>query len=382
MASATTLVLTIALLLAPIFLLAKEWFPQWSHRVPVIILFVALLTRIHAFWTIDLTDAQVVGYLPQDVTGITTILHIFDGPSGLMLGLLFGFSIGLALIEPNSLERRWSSLCWVLLLGWGIDSDAFATIALTPLMDQPSVLDWRSAAYPLIGLGLSVVVIPTLVHIATASTPRIVAAISLGVLMLDLSSSPVAWVLLSLLAHRLSSTRIHVSRGVATRHRWMGLMSTFFVSAVLLMIGLSWPSTIDQFWPSLWPSRFSIGWILLCGIGGALIPTMGFDDTPRPEAWGFHSGLILAPALLPGLPLIQNAHLPILIIVIVIPILATLPEYRPSLDWKRRGLESIILLSILPFVLVLSAHLPVSLVVLLTLIPLLLKFQDSVDEEE
>ena len=125
-----------------------------------------------------------------------------------------------------------------------------------------------------------------------------------------------------------------------------------------------------------------MGWILLCGIGGALIPTMGFDDTPRPEAWGFHSGLILAPALLPGLPLIQTAHLPILIIVIVIPILATLPEYRPSLDWKRRGLESIILLSILPFVLVLSAHLPVSLVVLLTLIPLLLKFQDSVDEEE
>ena len=76
MASATTLVLTGALLLAPVFLLARDWMPAWSHKVPFAIISLAVLLRIHAFWTIDLTDAQVVGYLPDDVIGMATILHL------------------------------------------------------------------------------------------------------------------------------------------------------------------------------------------------------------------------------------------------------------------------------------------------------------------
>ena len=159
-------------------------------------------------------------------------------------------------------------------------------------------------------------------------------------------------------------------------------MSTFFVSAVLLMIGLTWSSTIDQFWTSLWPSRFTIGWILLCGIGGAMTPTMGFDDNPRPEAWGFHSGIILAPALLPGIVLIGYAQLPIFVIAIVMPIIATLPEYRPSIDLKRRVFELVSLTSILPLALFFSDIIPVSLIVVITLLPLLIKFEHSVDEEE
>ena len=92
MASGTTLMLTAALLIVPVLFLTRDWMPKWIHRVPFAIISLAVIFRIHAFWSIDLTDAQVVGYLPSDVAGITTILHIFDGPSGLMLGLLFGFS--------------------------------------------------------------------------------------------------------------------------------------------------------------------------------------------------------------------------------------------------------------------------------------------------
>ena len=382
MASATTLVLTIALLLVPVLLLARDWMPAWSHKVPFAIISLAILLRIHAFWTINLTDAQVVGYLPEDVSGMEAILHIFDGPAGLMLGLLFGFSAGIALSESNSIEHRWMTLCWVLLLGWGMDSDAFATIAPTPLAGHPSILDWNSIVYPLLGLGLSLLVIPTLVHIDTVPTSRLIATICICILFLDLSSSPVAWMLLSLMAHRLSSLRIHAIRGVSSHRRWMGLMTTFFLSAVLLMVGVSWSSMTDDILLSIWPSRLAIGWILLCGIGGAMTPTMGFDANPRPEAWGFHSGIILAPALLPGVALIQYAQLPILVLAIVMPIIATLPEYRPSIDWKRRVLELVFLISILPLTLFFSGLIPVSLIVVLTLLPLLIKFEHSVDEEE
>jgi hypothetical protein len=138
----------------------------------------------------------------------------------------------------------------------------------------------------------------------------------------------------------------------------------------------------DGIWISLWPSRLAIGWILLCGIGGAITPIMGFDANPRPEAWGFHTGIILAPALMPGIALIQHTQLPILIIAIVMPIIATLPEYRPSIDWKRRGLEAFLLTSILPFSLILSDIIPVSLIVVTVLLPLLIKFEHSVGEEE
>lgn len=382
MASATTLVLTIALLLVPILLLARDWMPNWSNKVPLALISLVVLLRIHAFWTIDLTDSQVVGYLPEDVSGFATILHIFDGPSGLMLGLLLGFSTGIALAEPDSIELRWAALCWVLLLGWGMDSDAFATIVSTPLSDHPTILDWNSIVYPLLGLGLSLLVIPTLVHINSVTTPRLVAAISISILFLDLSSSPVAWMLLSLIAHRLSSLRIHTIRGAASRRRWLGLMTTFFLSAGLLIVSLSWSSLTEEVWVSLWSSRLAIGWILLCGIGGAMTPTMGFDANPRPEAWGFHSGIILAPALMPGIALIHHAQLPILIIAIVMPIIATLPEYRPSIDWKRRVLECIILLSILPLALFFSDMIPASLVALIILLPLLINFEHSVDEEE
>ncbi|HJM67265.1 MAG TPA: hypothetical protein QF716_00115 [Candidatus Thalassarchaeaceae archaeon] len=382
MASATTLVLTVALLLVPILLLVRDWMPTWSHKIPFAIISLAILLRIHAFWTINLTDAQVVGYLPEDVSGLATILHIFDGPSGLMLGLLLGFSAGIALAVPNPIEHRWATLCWILLLGWGMDSDAFATIASTPLTNHPSTLNWYSAIYPFLGLGLSLLVIPTLVNIDTASTPRLVAAISICIIFLDISSSPVAWMLMGLMAHRQSSLRIHTSRGAASHRRWLGLMTTFFLSAVLLIIGLSWSSIFDGIWISIWPSRWAIGWILLCGIGGAMTPTMGFDANPRPEAWGFHTGIILAPALMPGIALIQHAQLPIFVIAIVMPIIATLPEYRPSIDWKRRGLEAILLISILPFALFLTDTVPVSLVVVIALLPLLIKFKHSVGEEE
>jgi len=382
MANATTQVLTVALLLVPILLMSRDWLPKWIHRVPFAIISLAVFFRIYAFWTIDLTDAQVVGYLPDDVTGLSTLLHIFDGESGLMLGLLFGFSAGLAWIEPNVSECRWATLCWILLLGWGVDSDAFATITATTLSSQPSSLDWNSLIFPLIGLGLSLLVIPTLVKIEETTPGRLIATFCIAIVFLDLTSSPVAWMLLGLLAHRTSALRIHSIRGVASQHRWSGLLLTFSFSFIFIIIGTSWLAMSDEFWTAIWVSRFAIGWLLLCGIAGALTPIMGYDAVPRPEAWGFHSGLIIAPALLPGLEYIQLAQLPILVVGITMPILATLPEYRPGMGWKRRGLEGILLVSVLPICLYLSNLTHLSLIAIILILPLLIRFKHSVDEEE
>ena len=94
MANGTTQVLTAALLIVPVLLMCRDWMPKWVHRVPLAIVSIAIIFRVYAFWTIDLTDAQVVGFLPDDVTGFSPLLHIFDGEAGLMLGLLFGFSAG------------------------------------------------------------------------------------------------------------------------------------------------------------------------------------------------------------------------------------------------------------------------------------------------
>jgi hypothetical protein len=382
MANGTTLVLTAGLLIVPILLLGKDWMPKWIHNVPFAIISLAVLFRIYAFWTIDLTDAQVAGYLPVHVTGMATILHIFDGPAGLMLGFLLGFSAGFALVEPDTNEWRWLTLFWILLLGWGVDSEGFSTITATTLTDQSSILDWHSFVYPLLGLGLSIVAIPTLVDIENATNSRLGATFCIGFAFLDISSSPVAWMLLSLTAHRISSLRIHSRRGVATQRRWSGLMLTFFLSFASIVIGVSWLAMPDEFWNTLWFSRMAVGWILLCGIAGALTPAMGYDAYPRPEAWGFHTGVILAPALLPGLVLIEYAQLPILIIAIVMPILATLPEYRPHISWKNRSLEALVLFSILPLCLFLTNFIPVSLIVILVTLPLLVQLEHSVDEEE
>ena len=362
--------------------MSRDWMPKWIHRVPFAIISLAVFFRIYAFWTIDLTDAQVVGYLPDDVTGLSTLLHIFDGESGLMLGLLFGFSAGLAWVEPTVSECRWATLCWILLLGWGIDSDAFATITATTLSAQPSSLDWNSLIFPLIGLGLSLLVIPTLVKIEETTPGRLIATFCIAIVFLDLTSSPVAWMLLGLLAHRTSALRIHSIRGVASQHRWSGLLLTFSFSFIFIIIGTSWLAMSNEFWTAIWVSRFAIGWLLLCGIAGALTPIMGYDAVPRPEAWGFHSGLIIAPALLPDLEYIQFAQLPILVVGITMPILATLPEYRPEMGWKRRGLEGILLVSVLPICLYLSKMTHLSLIAIILILPLLIRFEHSVDEEE
>ena len=382
MANGTTQVLTAALLIVPVLLMCRDWMPKWVHRVPLAIVSIAIIFRVYAFWTIDLTDAQVVGFLPDDVTGFSPLLHIFDGEAGLMLGLLFGFSAGLAWIDPNISECRWATLCWILLLGWGIDSDGFATITATALTTQPSSLNWHGVIFPLIGLGLSTLVIPTLTNLEDATTPRLTATFSLVIIFLDLSSNPVAWMLLSLLAHRTSSLRIHSSRGVAAQRRWAGLLLTFSFSFIFILFGLSWLAKSGDYWSAIWFSRMALCWIFICGIAGALTPIMGYDANPRPEAWGFHTGVIFAPALLPHLTLIEFAQLPILVVGIVMPILATLPEYRPNIDWKRRGLEGLLLLSVLPICLYLTALIPLSLIVIIFILPLLIQFEHSVDEEE
>ena len=381
MANGTNLVLTAALLVVPVLLLATNWLPKWIHRIPVVIVSLAVLFRIHAFWTIDLTDAQVVGYLSSEVTGLDRILHIFDGPDGQMLGLLLGFSIGLAIVPSATIQNQWSTLCWILILGWGIDSTGFEKISSTSLMDTPSPIDWRSAAYPLLGIGLSALVIPTFINIESASTSHLLAAFSITIALIDLSSNSIAWLLLGLMAHRLSALRIYAKHGVAHRRRWVGLLLTFSLSILLLVLGLTLSSP-EEYSQTLWSARLTIGWILLCGILGALTPIMGYDSVPRPEAWGFHTGILLAPALLPNMPLIENTQFPIIIIGIVMPFLAILPEYRPKIEWNKRLIQFIVLVSILPISMYMSPYIPPSLILIFLISFLLIRIHQSEEEEE
>ena len=81
-----------------------------------------VLHRIFAFWKVDLTDSQVVGFLPSDITGIEALMYIFSGPDGLMLGLLFGFSIGLAIRTKKNHEYRWAAFIWILIFLHPLDS--------------------------------------------------------------------------------------------------------------------------------------------------------------------------------------------------------------------------------------------------------------------
>jgi len=380
MANATTLLLTVALLVTPIILFMAERLPKWLHKFPFYIVSLVVLHRIFAFWKVDLTDSQVVGFLPSDITGIEALLYIFSGPDGLMLGLLFGFSIGLAIRTKKNHEYRWAAFIWILILGWEISPDGFSSIPSTSLSSHPSVLDWQSLAYPIIGLLLSMLVIPTLVQNESNPSLHLAATFSILIAFIDLTNSPIAWMLLGLTAHRSSALRVDALRGIASRKRWVGLLLIFMLTFGLLSYVLVQGSNSTH--NMLWASRFALGWIGLCGICGALTPLAGFDAHPRPEAWGFLSGMILAPSLLPNLFLIEIFQLPLLIIAIVMPWVGTLPEERPKLSINRRLLELILLLSVLPIALYLSEFLPTSFLIVLLVSPLFLQFSTSVQEEE
>jgi hypothetical protein len=131
-----------------------------------------------------------------------------------------------------------------------------------------------------------------------------------------------------------------------------------------------------------WAARYAIGWILLCGILGALTPLAGFDAHPRPEAWGFLTGMVVAPALLPNIAHIGSFQFPLLIIAIIMPWIGTLPEARPKLSPNRRLLELIVFLLIMPLALHLSLHISTSILTMLLVAPMFVRFSTSVQEEE
>ena len=380
MANVTTFLLTVALLVTPLILFAADRLPKWLQKFPIIIIGLVVLLRLSAFWKADLTDAQVVGYLPSDITGLESLLYIFSGPDGLMLGLLFGFSIGLAIRTPILLEYRWSAFVWILLLGWEINPDGFASISSSSLTSHHSVLDWHSIAYPIVGFLLSIIIIPTLVQIKATPSIQNAASFCILIAFADLTNSPIAWMMLGLTAHRFSALRVDVNRGIASRRRWMGLLLIFVGSlAMLLYVIIQGPNSTED---SLWGSRYAIGWLLVCGILGALTPLAGLDTNPRPEAWGFLTGLILAPSLLPNLSQIEIFHFPIVVIAIIMPWVGTLPEERPKLSHTRRLLELLGFFLILPIALMLNDLIPISLITLILIFPFFVQIPPSVLEEE
>ncbi|MEE2759459.1 MAG: hypothetical protein VYA86_05730 [Candidatus Thermoplasmatota archaeon] len=381
MANATTLLLTVALLITPVILFTADRLPNWLRKFPIAVVGIVVLIRFFAFWNIDLTDAQVAGYLPSGVSGLARLLYIFSGPDGLMLGLLFGFAIGLAIRNNNLIEYRWAAFIWILILGWEINPDGFASIASTPLSSQPSILSWRPIAYVGIGFLLPVIVIPTLVGMEGTPSIRNLACFSILIAFIDLTNSPTAWMLFGLSTHNFSALRVDIKRGIASRRRWVGLLLIFVLTLSLLIFAMIHHASGTNN-TILWTSRYALGWLLLCSISGALTPLAGFDARPRPEAWGFLSGMIIAPSLLPNLPHIEMFHVPIIVISIIMPLVGTLPEYRPKFSRNRRLFEFLFLSSVLPLVLFSSTWIPISLILVLLIIPLFINLPMSVDEEE
>ena len=381
MAIGTMEILTAALFLVPLSLMDKQWIPKWSIRVPLLLTTAAVIFRIIAFWSGDSSDAHVVGYLPADSTGLSRILHVFDGPNGLMLGLLWGYTIGIATSRPNRNSRRWYTLCWITLLLFGVDSAAFSNIGSSGLTNAPSVLDANSLIYPFLGFTISAIVIPTYVEFDSSSNLRIIAAISCTILLFDVSSEPIAWVFICLFIHQLSSKRIHKLRGVATKNRWLGLLVVFYSSIIFLTIAVFWIISQDNS-ELFWSSRYALGWIFLCGCVGSLMPLVGFDSKPRPEVWGFLTGIILAPALLPNTHLMETTLLPILLLSISMPIIATLPEYRRNMTQKQRLLEWFSLTILVLIVMSLYQYIDLSLIAIILFTPFFIRTAISDDEEE
>ena len=356
MAGATE-VLTIALLVVPLVLLGRD---QLSPRVRFIPLGLMLLATL--LYARDISAAG--GSLTQ---------HLFAGEAAGMLALLLGFSIGLTRLEGNE-ATRWAALCWVLLLGWSTPSEGFEIIQrdLVRIPEQEYLLDWA-----MIGVGFAVTTftIPALINAEITPLFNQIFAIAWAILLFD----PIGWMLAGLIVHRLVAMRIHAARGAATRRRWMGLMRTFFHDASILVLATAFLAMDGDFAAALWASRTAVGFVLLCGLVGSLLPILGFDANPRPEAWGFHLGMLVAPALLPGIALIEHTTLPVILLAISTPILATHPEFRPDLAWPRRGLESLLLIG--SQVVVILLFKPVMALGLL-LIPCLVWKTAPADEEE
>ncbi|MEE3083615.1 MAG: hypothetical protein VX320_05995 [Candidatus Thermoplasmatota archaeon] len=391
--SPTAALLTIALLSVPALLASHPWLPprlsRIVHLIPALLLGGAVLFRIQAMWIADTHDAQVISWLPENTDGPAALLHIFDGPAGLMLGLLFGFALGIAIRGKDHLTlriHRWAALCWLILLGWGTPSDGFARhIDAMPLTAFASETDWKNLAIPFLGLGLSLIVIPTLSQAEISgpnslSTTQIVAAFSIGLLLLDLSDeiamSAVMILLVGSLAHLIVSLWIEDRRGQPQHGKWCALLVVFFYSSFAIILGLSFlASSAPQVMgieDAIWSSRLSVGWILVCGLAGSLLPTVGWDSRPRPEIWGFLSGLLVASALLPRMELIEYSLLPILLLSVTMPIVASLVESKSEVSLLQRMVELLLILAshIISILLVSKEILPLTTMILIIILPI------------
>ena len=393
-ASPSAAILTVALLFIPPLLACRPWLPtqikKYSHLAPLFLISATIIFRIRAMWNADGRDAQVVGWLPQGIDGMAALPHIFDGPAGLMLGLLFGFSIGLALnkstLNQNRLHR-WAAICWVVLLGWGTPSDGFAQSTLpATLSTLGAEHGWENIVIPLLGLGLSFIVLPTLCQLEiqgpeNVTSVQFTAAICLCLLLLDLSHelalTAVIILIIGAIGHLRVSLWVHDLRGQAIHYRWAGLLVVFFYSAVFIIFGMAWLALsepwISDIETAIWSSRLTVGWILLCGLVGALTPTIGWDARPRPEAWGFLVGLLISASIFPRLELIEYALFPIFILCLTIPIMASLVEYRMEHSPSQRMLELTLILCVQFGGLVLLSvyDFPLSLICLFALTPVL-----------
>ena len=386
--SPTAALLTTALLLCPPLLVTWPWLRErtqsfgekWQRLVerlvplsPLLLILLALIFRIDAVLSADGRDSHVAAWLPEGVGGAAAIPYIFAGEAGAMFGVLLGFAAMLAwrTRDANSHDSmqvravRWAALAWVVLLGWGTPSDAFSiSVASSALPPFGSVPEMFGLDMVLLG---ALIVHPLLSTIARleihgmrfASKLRLGSALVVGSVAMLISQTGrmgegVAMLALGITlvgvgGHLIVSMKIYDLRGQGKGRKWTGLLRTFVHSILFIVIGTAWVAWQDpavaSFHNALWETRYISGWVLMCGLVGAMAPMAGFDSRPRPEAWGWHSGTLFSIAIFPGLPFASAAFAPVFLAATTVPILATHPEKRPRLAPTQRIIESILIIA-------------------------------------
>lgn len=381
--SPTAALLTTALLLCPPLLVSWPWLREkaqglgekgarYTERLvplsPLVLTVLALLFRVNAFLSGDGRDAQVAAWLPEGVGGVAALPYIFAGEVGAMFGVLLGFAAMLAWTTKSANSHdstqvrtmRWAALLWIVLLGWGTPSDAFSISAiasgLPPYGSAPELfgLDMILLGALLVHPLLSTLVRLEIHSLRFVSKKRLGAALLVGCLAMLISQSGrmgegVAVLVLGIVlvgagGHLIVSEKIYELRGQGKGRKWTGLLRTFVHSGLLIILGTAWVAyqdpSVESFYNAIWQTRLISGWVLACGLVGAMSPMAGFDSRPRPEAWGWHSGTLLALLILPGLPFATAAVAPVFLAVTTVPILATHLERRPNLRPVRRIIES------------------------------------------
>ena len=376
-------------------------FDRSLTMIPVALILLVVIDLMKAHYIQDTTYAHVANFGSATSTGfsIASLNHLFYSTGAPWLGILVLFSFTIVVLElhihvdqslfaeSQSADQRarvlrWHGLLWPIMLIGFIPSEAFAVYS-----EPQSFIGSESAS-----LGVSLALMFTGIGIGMwsfaiaefsqsgkdAKLDRVFLAggmvvVSLFFLSIENTSSPIIWNLANLIAleelDKLALTcalvvlllgwpmflimmdSVHEKRGIAKSRRWLGLGRTLGHTMILTWVGgviLLEPLPHIAGWKdAFWLSLTLMIPLAVFGLVGTLLPMVGLDSRPRPEAWGFFLMMSLTiPFLTIREPLTGVLVPGLYMSMTTLPLLATHPEQRPNLAVKRRAIESAVLIGL------------------------------------